>query len=95
MGSFHIMKSFGAKTVYDATHSVQRPGGTITGGQPEQVLSLAKAALAAGADSIFMETHPNPEKALSDAATQLPLSKIDETIKHLLDIYRVVKNEKP
>ncbi|MDD4975813.1 MAG: 3-deoxy-8-phosphooctulonate synthase [Bacteriovorax sp.] len=92
MASFQIMKSFGVKTVHDATHCVQRPGGlgTATGGKREQILVLARAAIAAGADGIFMETHPNPDKALSDAATSLPLDSIKGIVEQLLRIYEVV-----
>lgn len=92
MASFQIMKSFGVKTVHDATHCVQRPGGlgNATGGKREQILVLAKAAVAAGADGIFMETHPNPDKALSDAATSLPLDQIKGIVEQLLRIYEVV-----
>lgn len=92
MASFQIMKSFGVKTVHDATHCVQRPGGlgSATGGKREQILVLAKAAVAAGADGIFMETHPFPEKALSDSATSLPLDQIKGIVEQLLRIYEVV-----
>jgi 2-dehydro-3-deoxyphosphooctonate aldolase (KDO 8-P synthase) len=92
MASFQIMKSFGVKTVHDATHCVQRPGGlgNATGGKREQILVLARAAIAAGADGIFMETHPNPSMALSDAATSLPLDSIKGIVEQLLKIYEVV-----
>ena len=92
MASFQIMKSFGVKTVHDATHCVQRPGGlgNITGGKREQILVLARAAVAAGADGIFMETHPTPEKALSDSTTSLPLDQIKNLVQNLLRIYEVV-----
>lgn len=92
MASFQIMKSFGVKTVHDATHCVQRPGGlgNATGGKREQILVLAKAAIAAGADGIFMETHPDPDKALSDPATSLPLDQIKSIVEQLLRIYEVV-----
>ncbi len=92
MASFQIMKSFGVKTVHDATHCVQRPGGLghATGGKREQILVLAKAAIAAGADGIFMETHPTPELALSDAATSLPLDSIKAVVEQLIRIYEVV-----
>ena len=92
MASFQIMKSFGVKTVHDATHCVQRPGGlgTATGGKREQILVLARAAIAAGADGIFMETHPNPDMALSDAATSLPLDQINGIVEQLLRIYEAV-----
>ena len=88
MGSFSIMKKFGVKTVYDVTHSIQKPGGKTTGGYPHQASTLAAAALAAGADALFMETHPCPPKALSDAATQIPLEQLRITIERLLNIYR-------
>lgn len=92
MASFQIMKSFGVKAVHDATHCVQRPGGlgTATGGKREQILVLARAAVAAGADGVFMETHPNPDKALSDPATSLPLDQIKGVVEQLLKIYEVV-----
>lgn len=93
MASFQIMKSFGVRTIHDATHCVQRPGGLgkSTGGKREQIETLAKAAIAAGADGIFMEAHPNPEKALSDATSQLPLEKVKPIIEKLLKIREVVK----
>lgn len=92
MASFSIMKSFGVKTVHDATHCVQRPGGlgNATGGKREQILVLAKAAVAAGADGIFMECHPDPSKALSDASTSLPLEQVRAVVEQLLKIYEVV-----
>ncbi len=92
MSSFKIMKSFGVRAIYDATHSVQRPGGlgTATGGKREFVEVLACAAVAAGADGVFIETHPNPEKALSDAATALPLLSIKALVEKLVTIYQVV-----
>lgn len=92
MASFQIMKSFGVKTIHDATHCVQRPGGlgSATGGKRDQIFVLAKAAIAAGADGIFMECHPNPTKALSDAATSLPLQEIEGIVEKLIEIYKVV-----
>lgn len=92
MASFQIMKSYGVKAIHDATHCVQRPGGLgkATGGKREQILVLAKAAIAAGADGIFMETHPEPSKALSDAATALPLADISQIIQSLVRLYEVV-----
>lgn len=91
MASFDEMKKSGAKAIYDATHSVQRPGGLghQTGGKREQIVTLAKAAMAAGADGVFMEAHPNPEKALSDSATCLPLKEVPYILENLLKIYRV------
>jgi 2-dehydro-3-deoxyphosphooctonate aldolase (KDO 8-P synthase) len=93
MASFQIMKSFGVRAIHDATHCVQRPGGlgTATGGKREQILVLAKAAVAAGADGIFMECHPIPEKALSDSATALPLHSVKSVVEKLLKIRRAVE----
>ncbi len=92
MASFQEMKNFGVKTVYDATHSVQRPGGlgNATGGKREQIRVLAKAAVAAGADGVFIETHPRPEKALSDSATAYPLGEIKHLLAELLAIKGVL-----
>ncbi len=92
MASFQIMKSFGVRAVHDATHCVQRPGGlgTATGGKREQIRVLARAAVAAGADGVFMECHPNPDKALSDASTALPLNQVKAIVQELLAVYEVV-----
>jgi 2-dehydro-3-deoxyphosphooctonate aldolase (KDO 8-P synthase) len=92
MASFQIMKSFGVKTIHDATHCVQMPGGLgkSTGGKRDQIFTLAKAAAAAGADGFFMEAHPEPEKALSDATSQLPLERVKELIDIILKIKEVV-----
>jgi 2-dehydro-3-deoxyphosphooctonate aldolase (KDO 8-P synthase) len=92
MASFSIMKSFGVRTIHDATHCVQRPGGLgkATGGKREQIFVLAKAAIAAGADGIFMEVHPEPEKALSDATTCMPLGDVEKMISKLLEIKEVI-----
>lgn len=93
MASFQIMKSFGVRTVHDATHCVQRPGGlgTSTGGKREQIVVLARAAVAAGADGIFMECHPNPEKAKSDSATALPLKDVKNIVAQLLKIRKAIQ----
>lgn len=87
-----IMARGGYPVVYDATHSVQIPGGegSASGGQPEYILPLARAALATGAVSaVFMEVHPDPSKALSDARSQLELKKFPEVISQLLEVYAV------
>ena len=78
MRSLPIMRSFGFPVVFDATHSVQRPGGlgTSSGGDREFVPHLVRAACAVGIDALFIEVHPNPESALSDAATMLPLDSL-------------------
>lgn len=92
MASFEIMKSFGARAIHDATHCVQMPGGLgkSTGGKREQIVTLARAAAAAGADGFFMEAHPNPEKALSDATSQLPMEKIKPLISDILKIKKAL-----
>ena len=92
MASFEIMKSFGVKAIHDATHCVQRPGGlgTSTGGAREQIPALAKAAIAAGADGVFMETHPTPDLAKSDPTNCLSLDAIPVIVEKLLRIYEVV-----
>jgi 2-dehydro-3-deoxyphosphooctonate aldolase (KDO 8-P synthase) len=90
MRSFSQMRSYGHPVIFDATHSVQLPGagGGHTIGQREYVPPLAKAALAAGADGLFMETHPNPAKALSDGPNQIPLSEMGSLLESLLRIWR-------
>ena len=78
MRSVAIMRGFGCPVVFDATHSVQLPGaaGTASGGQPEFIEPLASAAVAAGADAVFVEVHEAPERALSDGASALPLGRL-------------------
>lgn len=95
MASFQIMKSFGVKTIHDATHCVQMPGGLgkSTGGKREQIFTLAKAAAAAGADGFFMEAHPDPENALSDATSQLPIHKVKELVQIILKIREAIEND--
>ncbi|MCA9059786.1 MAG: 3-deoxy-8-phosphooctulonate synthase [Planctomycetaceae bacterium] len=78
-----IMKSFGVPVVYDATHSVQMPGGATTGGQRAMVPPLARAAVAAGADAVFMETHPDPDHALSDGPNMVPLGSLESLLDQL------------
>ena len=92
MASFKIMKEFGVRTVHDATHCVQMPGGlgSVTGGKREQILVLARAAVAAGADGVFMETHPEPDKALSDATTCLETTKVKDIVASLLKIKKAL-----
>ena len=92
MASFQIMKSFGVRVVHDATHSVQCPGGqgNFTGGKKEQIEVLSKAAIAAGADGIFLEVHPDPVNAKSDATTCMDLKEVKEFIRKIITIYKVV-----
>ncbi|MDX1383992.1 MAG: 3-deoxy-8-phosphooctulonate synthase [Thermoanaerobaculia bacterium] len=71
--SFVVLRETGWPVVYDASHSLQRPGGAESGGDRRFALPLARAAVACGVDALFFETHPDPDRALSDAATQIPL----------------------
>jgi 2-dehydro-3-deoxyphosphooctonate aldolase (KDO 8-P synthase) len=86
--SLVIMRSLGYPVVYDCTHSVQLPSGSqgISGGQPQYILPLARAAVAVGCDALFIETHPEPSKALSDAESQLPLAEMENFIKNIRQI---------
>lgn len=83
MRSFTRMAFDGVVTVYDVTHSLQTPGGPVTGGRREFALPLARAAVAAGAQAVFLETHPDPARARSDAATQLPLASVERLLVEL------------
>jgi len=89
MRSIPIMKRTGCPVVFDATHSVQLPGGggDKTAGQREFAPVLARCAVAAGADGLFMETHPNPDKALSDGPNMIPLGEMPGVLKGLLKVY--------
>jgi len=89
--SFDIMKKLGYPVVYDVTHSLQKPtSDKTTGGTPQYALMMAKAALATGkVDGLFIETHPNPKKALSDAATMLPLDDIPKFLDECLKIKEI------
>ncbi len=94
MRGFAQMKAFAHPTVFDATHSVQLPSGGDgkSDGQREFVLPLARAAIAAGADGIFLETHPNPGKALSDGPNMVPLSELSESVSELVEVWRLMKS---
>jgi len=91
--SIVIMKKFGYPIIYDATHSLQKPsaGNGFSGGEREFIPYLARAAVAVGIDGLFMEVHPNPEKALSDAQTQYPLSQLENLLKQLIEIDKLVR----
>lgn len=93
MRSFPIMRQFGYPVIFDATHSVQLPGGmgTSTGGQREFIPYLARAAAAAGVDGFFMEVHDNPPEGLSDSTNMLYLSSLEDLLKDLIAIDNVVK----
>jgi 2-dehydro-3-deoxyphosphooctonate aldolase (KDO 8-P synthase) len=85
-----IMRSTGHPVIMDITHSVQQPNQVsgVTGGRPELIATIAKAAIASGADGIFLETHPNPKEALSDGANMIHLDNVEEL---LIDLIRVRK----
>lgn len=95
MRSFPIMRSFGYPVIFDATHSVQIPGGgdACSGGDRRFITPLARAAVAAGVDGLFMEVHPNPDQALCDGPNSLPLDQFPRLLSHLNDIDRIVKSE--
>ena len=97
MRSLQIMRETGCPVVYDATHSVQLPGGNghSSGGQREFIPTLARAAVAAGLSGIFMETHPDPDKALSDGPNSWPLANMKELLESLIAIDAVVKSHIP
>lgn len=93
MRSLAVMRSTGCPVIYDATHSVQLPGGqgSQSGGQREMIPVLARAAVAAGIAGLFMETHPQPDKARSDGPNAWPLDDMEELLTTLIAIDRVVK----
>ncbi len=93
MRSLKIMRETGCPVVYDATHSVQLPGGNngVSGGQREFIPALARAAVAAGISGIFMETHPDPDKALSDGPNSWPIARMKELLQCLVAIDALVK----
>ena len=95
MRSLSLMRQTGCPVVYDATHSVQMPGGlgNASGGQREMVPVLARAAVAAGVAGVFMECHPDPAKAMSDGPNSWPLSKVKALMQQLMDIDTVVKSQ--
>ena len=96
MRSIPIMSKNGYPVVFDATHSVQQPGGKgdRSGGQREFVEHLARAAIAVGVASVFIETHPDPDNAPSDGPNMVPLSKMPDLLKQLIEIDNLIKNVK-
>ncbi len=92
MRSLPVMRGFGCPVIYDATHSVQLPGGSggSSGGQREFIAPLSRAAVAAGIDGLFMEVHPDPDKALCDGPNSMPLDSIEPLLKQLVRIHEVV-----
>ncbi|MBE9520841.1 MAG: 3-deoxy-8-phosphooctulonate synthase [Proteobacteria bacterium] len=95
MRSLPVMRSLGCPVIFDATHSVQLPGGagSSSGGQREFIPVLTRAAVAAGIDGIFMEVHPQPEKALCDGPNHLPLDQVEPLLKTLLKIHSIVTED--
>ena len=95
MRSLVIMRELGYPVIYDATHSVQLPGGqgNVSGGERNMVIPLARAAVATGCDGLFLEVHENPEKALSDAATMLSIEALPNLLDQVLEIHRVVTTD--
>jgi 2-dehydro-3-deoxyphosphooctonate aldolase (KDO 8-P synthase) len=93
MRSFPVLKKLGHPVVFDATHSIQLPGGQghASGGQPEFIEPLARAAVAAGVDGIFLEAHDNPQAALSDGPNALPLSQLSALLARLIELSSVVR----
>jgi 2-dehydro-3-deoxyphosphooctonate aldolase (KDO 8-P synthase) len=91
--SLLIMKQTGLPVVFDATHSLQIPGGGggVSTGQPEYIIPMARAAAAVGINGLFVETHPDPSKALSDAGAMLPLAKMSELLESVLAIRKALR----
>ena len=92
MRCFPIVKSLGLRTIFDATHSVQQPGGLNgkTGGNREFAPVLARSAVAAGVEGLFFETHPNPNEALSDGPNQIPVEWVEPMMDQLLEMRQVL-----
>ncbi|MEP7265174.1 MAG: 3-deoxy-8-phosphooctulonate synthase [Bacteroidota bacterium] len=90
-----VMQSFKTPVVMDITHSLQQPNQSsgVTGGKPELIATIAKAAIAVGVDGIFLETHPNPAEALSDGANMLQLDLVEDLLKQLIKIRRAVSEK--
>jgi len=87
------MKKFGVPVIMDITHSLQQPNQSsgVTGGNPEMIETIAKAAVATGVDGLFLETHPNPSQAKSDGANMLDLSKLEELLTKLVKIRKAIQ----
>jgi len=96
MRSIPIMRQLGFPVIFDATHSVQQPGGQgdRSGGQREFAPVLARAAVAAGANGVFIETHPEPDKALSDGPNMIPLAEMPKLIASLLKVHHAVAHDR-
>jgi 2-dehydro-3-deoxyphosphooctonate aldolase (KDO 8-P synthase) len=86
------MQKFGVPVIFDATHSLQQPNQSsgVTGGTPELIETMARAAIAAGVDGVFLETHPDPSQAKSDGANMLKLDRLDDLLSKLTRLREVV-----
>ena len=95
--SVPVMKKWGYPVILDITHSLQQPNqpGGVTGGQPQLIETIARAGIAAGVNGLFMETHPEPSKALSDGANMLKLEKAGKLLGNLLDIFMLINKLSP
>ena len=95
MRSLAIMRNLGYPVILDATHSVQLPGAgkNYTGGQPEFIFPIARAGVAVGIDGLFVETHPDPKRALSDATSQLKLEMLEDLLKQTIALDAVIKKK--
>lgn len=89
-----VMRNHGVPVIMDCTHSLQQPNQSsgVTGGNPAMIETIAKAAIATGVDGLFIETHPDPSRALSDGANMLPLDLLEELLAKLVKIRRVIQN---
>jgi 2-dehydro-3-deoxyphosphooctonate aldolase (KDO 8-P synthase) len=96
MRALPVLRATGCPVIFDATHSVQLPGaqGSFSGGQRQFVPPLARAAVAAGVAGIFMETHPDPDRALSDGPNAWPLSRMESLLATLVALDGIVKSDR-
>ena len=94
MRALAIMRETGCPVVFDATHSVQQPGGqgTASGGERQYVPVLARAAVAVGVAAVFIETHPDPDKAPSDGPNMVPIRELEPLLKRLIEFDRLAKS---
>ena len=92
MRNIPLMKKTGVPVIVDITHSLQQPNqpGGFSGGNPEMIETIGKCAVAAGADGIFLETHPSPSEALSDGLSMLPMNRLEDLIKKLVSVRKAV-----
>ncbi|WP_231746789.1 3-deoxy-8-phosphooctulonate synthase [Maioricimonas rarisocia] len=91
MQAIPVMQGLGCPVIFDATHSVQRPGGSTTGGARQMVAPLARAAVACGCDGLFLETHPAPDDALSDGPNMVPLADVPRLLSDLTRLRQLVR----